>query len=150
LSNDVINRAIGYAREANPLARETYDAYGWFSCHSTNPFGRVTPSASSLWSQFNNGVLDPLAGAWMVMNLWDHYEFSQDRIFLKERLYMMLSGASEFILDLLIADPEGTLHFVPSTSPENSYIDSATGRTLRVTSNSTYHLSIIRAVFKAT
>ena len=136
--------------ESKPLSKEMYNANGWFSCHAVNPFGRVTPSASTLNSQFINGVLDPLAGAWMVMNLWDHYEFSRDQLFLKERLFPMLLGASEFILDVLIPDLEGDLHFVPSASPENSYLDEETGRKLRITSNSTYHLSVIRAVFEAT
>jgi len=135
---------------SKPIAKDMYNANGWFSCHANNPFGRVTPSASTLSSQFNNAVLDPLAGAWMLMNFWDHYEFSQDQTFLKRRLYPLLSGASEFILDVLVADSEGTLHFVPSTSPENTYIDEETGRKLRITSTSSYHLSIIRAVFKAT
>lgn len=135
---------------SKPLAKEMYKANGWFSGTASNPFGRVTASASNPASQFNNGVLDPLAGAWMVMNLWDHYEFSQDQVFLKEKLYPMLRGASEFILDVLVEDSEGNLHFVPSTSPENSYVDSASERKIRITSNSTYHLSVIKAVFKAT
>ncbi len=135
---------------SKPLAKEMYGAGGWFSFHASNPFGRVTPSASSLSSQFNNGVLDPLPGAWMVMNLWDHYEFSQDKQFLKQRLYPLLSGASEFILDVLVPDSNGQLHFVPSTSPENQYLDPATGKMMRITSTSTYHLSIIKALFKAT
>ncbi|MEN8230073.1 MAG: glycoside hydrolase family 95 protein [Bacteroidota bacterium] len=148
--NPLVNWFELITEASKPLAKEMYNANGWFSCTASNPFGRVAPSASWPASQFNNGVLDPLAGAWMVMNLWDHYEFSQDQTFLKERLYPLLSGASEFILDLLITDSEGILQFVPSTSPENSYIDEATGRNLRITSSSTYHLSIIRAVFKAT
>ena len=135
---------------SKPYANKMYDANGWFCCLATNPFGRVTPSCSSLESQFINGVLDPLVGAWMVMNLWDHYEYSQDKTFLRERLFPLLCGASEFILDVLIADSEGTLHFVPSTSPENSYIDPETGRKLRITDTSTFHLSVIMAVFKAT
>jgi len=135
---------------SKPLAKTIYNSDGWFSHHATNPFGRVTASASTPSSQFNNGVLDPLPGAWMVMSLWDHYEFTQDRIFLKEKLYPMLSGASAFILDVMVADSEGMLHFMPSSSPENQYRDVASGEMLRITSNSTYHLSIIKAVFKAT
>ncbi|MBU3024194.1 glycoside hydrolase family 95 protein [Zobellia galactanivorans] len=135
---------------SKPLAKEMYGSDGWFSHHASNPFGRVTPSASTLPSQFNNAVLDPLPGAWMAMNLWDHYEFTQDKVFLKERLYPLLKGASEFILDVLVEDSEGVLHFVPSTSPENQYKDPATGQMMRITSTSTYHLSIIRAMFKAT
>jgi alpha-L-fucosidase 2 len=136
--------------ESKPLAKKMYKANGWFSCTASNPFGRVTPSASTLESQFMNGVLDPLAGAWLVMNLWDHYEYSQDRVYLKEKLFPLLKGASEFILDVLVPDSVGNLQFVPSTSPENSYIDQTTGRKIRITSTSTYHLSVIRAVFEAT
>jgi len=133
-----------------PYADTMYNAKGWFCSITSNPFGRVTPSASTPESQFINGVLDPLAGAWMVMNLWDHYEYTQDLAFLKERLFPMLRGASQYILDVLIPDSEGILHFVPSTSPENSYIDPDTGRRLRITATSTYHLSVIKAVFEAT
>lgn len=146
----LINWFAQLSEFSKPFAKEMYNSDGWFSCLATNPFGRVTPSASTPESQFLNGVLDPLAGAWMVMNLWDHYEYSQDQIFLKEKLFPLLKGASEFILDVLVPDSEGNLQFVPSTSPENSYTDSGTGRKLRITSTSTYHLSIIKAVFSAT
>jgi alpha-L-fucosidase 2 len=138
------------AEISRPFAKEMYGASGWFSCLASNPFGRVTPSASTPESQFINGVLDPLAGAWMVMNLWDHYEFSGDEVFLKERLFPLLKGASEFILDVLVEGPDGLLHFVPSASPENAFIDPETGRRIRITATSTYHLSVIRAVFTAT
>ena len=138
------------AANSRPYASEMYHAGGWFSCHATNPFGRVTPSASTPLSQFINGVLDPLAGAWMVMNLWDHYEYSQDKTLLKERIFPMLRGSSEFILDMLIPGNDGILNFVPSTSPEMGYIDPETGRIVRITATSTYHLSVIQAVFEAT
>ena len=146
----LVNWMERVAEISRPLAKKMYNSNGWFSGHANNPFGRVTPSASTIQSQFVNGVLDPLAGAWMLMNLWDHYEFSQDQIFLEEKLYPLLKGSSEFITDVLIPDSEGKLHFIPSASPENLYIDDVTGRNLRITSTSTYHLSIIKAVFKAT
>jgi alpha-L-fucosidase 2 len=140
----------GLTRFGKPLAKEMFNANGWCSGHATNPFGRVSPSASTIRSQFVNGVLDMLAGAWMVMNLWDHYQYTQDTEFLEQKLYPMLKGASEFIMDVLIADSEGMLQFIPSESPENLFIDPQTDRTLRVTATSTYHLSIITAVFEAT
>jgi alpha-L-fucosidase 2 len=138
------------AEISKPFAKEMYGASGWFSCLANNPFGRVTPSASTPMSQFINGVLDPLAGAWMVMNFWDHYEYSGDEVFLKERLFPLLKGASEFILDVLVKGPDGLLHFVPSASPETAFVDPVTGRSIRITATSTYHLSVIRAVFAAT
>ncbi len=146
----LINWFTALAELSRPLAKEMYGSDGWFACLATNPLGRFTPSASTPESQFINGVLDPLAGAWMVMNLWDHYEFTRDRDFLKNELFPLLSGASKFILDVLILDQEGRLHFVPSASPENAYIDQETGRQIRITATSTYHLSVIKAVFQAT
>jgi alpha-L-fucosidase 2 len=117
---------------------------------TTNLFGRTTPGGSTLGSQFVNGVLDPLAGAWMAMTLWRHYEFTRDREFLLQRAYPVLKGASEFLLDYLVEDRDGQLVIVPSTSPENSYIHPETGRGVRITRGSTYHTAIVRAVFDAT
>ena len=130
-------------------ARRLYDADGWLTFTATNPFGRTTPSGSTKDSQFQNGVLDPLAGAWMAMTLWRHYEFTQDRIFLKERAYPILKGAAEFMLDYLVEDKDGCLVVVPSTSPENPYIHPELNKPVRITRGSTYHTSIVRVVFEA-
>lgn len=151
--SETLDPLMGWFEEltkyGEPVAKEMFNARGWCSGHATNPFGRVTPSASSPASQFNNGVLDMLAGAWMVMNLWDHYEYTQNKEWLK-RLYPLLTGASEFIIDALVPDSQGTLHFIPSGSPENAFADPATGKTVRGSATTTYHLSVIKAVFAAT
>ena len=129
-------------------AEKLYGSEGWLSYTATNPFGRSTPSGSTLWSQFNNGVLDPLAGAWMAMTLWRHYEYSQDESFLR-KVYPVLKGAAQFIADILVEDEDGRMVVVPSESPENQYIEPQTGKLLRITKSSTYHISIARAVFDA-
>ncbi len=139
----------GLAENGSVSARRLYDARGWLSYHATNPFGRTTPSGSTESSQFVNGVLDPLAGAWMAMTLWRHYEFTQDEAYLRQEAYPVLKGAALFLLDYLVERPDGTLVIVPSTSPENSYIHPETGKPVRITQGSTYHMSIVRAVFGA-
>ncbi len=130
-------------------ARRLYDARGWVSFHATNPFGRTTPSGSTKASQFTNGVLDPLAGTWMAMTLWRHYEFTQDTDYLREQAYPVLKGAAEFLLDYLVEDHDGKLVIVPSASPENAYIHPETGQPVRITRGSTYHTSIVRTMFQA-
>jgi alpha-L-fucosidase 2 len=137
------------ARRGRESANRLYGSNGWVAFLATNPFGRVTPSASNLNSQFCNGVLDPLCGAWMAAQLFDIYQFSGDRAFL-QRLYPILQGASEFVLDTLVAAPDGTLVIAPSESPENTYLDPATKQRIRITAGSTYHQSLVRAVFDAT
>ncbi len=130
-------------------AQKLYGADGWLIFLSTNPFGRTTPSGSTLDSQFDNGVLDPLCGAWMAMTLWRHYEFNPDRTFLAETAYPVLKGAAEFLLDYLVEDADGRLVVVPSTSPENSYLHPGTGKAVRITKGSTYSTAIVSAVFDA-
>ena len=135
----------GRGREA---AKRLYESDGWTCFLATNPFGRVSPSASTLSSQFLNASLDPLCGAWMSAQLFDLWQFSGDRKFL-ERIHPILTGSAEFVLDILSPLPDGGLGIVPSTSPENSYIDPATGEKVRITIASAYHTSIVRAICDA-
>lgn len=139
----------GLARKGRASARKLYGANGWVSYTVTNSFGRTTPSGSTKDSQFQNGVLDPLAGAWMAMTLWRHYEFTQDKEFLAATAYPILKGASEFLLDYLVQDRDGRLVIVPSTSPENSYVHPELKKAVRITRGSTYHTSIVRVVFES-
>ncbi|HSP43808.1 MAG TPA: glycoside hydrolase family 95 protein [Luteolibacter sp.] len=140
---------LALSERGKTSAERLYGSDGWVAYLATNPFGRVTPSASSIQSQFVNGVLDPLCGAWMAAQLFDAWQFDGNTEAL-EKLYPALAGASELVLDLLVECPDGKLRIVPSTSPENSYIDPASGEQLRITAGSTYHMSIVRAIFDAT
>jgi alpha-L-fucosidase 2 len=145
----LINWFVPTTEKGRVSARKLFDADGWVIFLSTNPFGRTTPSGSNAGSQFDNGVLDPLAGAWMSMTLWRHYEFTQDKQFLAETAYPVLKGAAEFLLDFMVEDDAGRLVVVPSTSPENSYIHPETGESVRITKGSTYSMTIVRAVFES-
>ncbi len=138
----------GLAARGRVSAERLYGAGGWVSFHATNPFGRTTPSGSTLQSQYVNGVLDPYAGAWMAMTLWRHWQFTRDRGFLRDAAYPVLKGAAEFVRDTLVELPSGGLGVVPSTSPENSYKLPGDG-TARLTVNSAYHVTIARVVLAA-
>jgi alpha-L-fucosidase 2 len=144
---DFLGKVSQKGRES---ARRLYDAKGWVIFTCVDLFGRTTPAASTIESQFMNGTLDPLAGAWMAMTLWRHYEFTRNEAFLRDRAYPILRGAAEFLLDYLVELDDGSLAIVPSTSPENQYIDPESGEKLRITRASTYHMTIVRVVFDAT
>ena len=145
----LVNWLTGLSEKGRVSARRLYGNRGWVGFTTTNVFGRTTPGGSNRDSQFVNGALDPLAGAWMAMTLWRHYEFTSDEAFLRQRAYPVLKGAAEFLLDYLVEDGDGKLVIVPSTSPENSYIHPETGQAVRITRGSTYHTSIVRAVFRS-
>ena len=94
---------------------------GWCSSHNsdiwamTNPVGEKNEKPE--WSNWNMG------GAWLVNTLWERYQFTQDKNYLKTVAYPLMKGAADFCLNWLIESPlvPGELITAPSTSPENEY-----------------------------
>ena len=93
----------------------------------------------------------PLGGAWLALNIWDHYLFSRDYDWLK-RYYKTLRGAALFCYDWLYFD--GKYYMTsPSTSPENQfkYTDTnAEEKRSPVTKSCTCDMAIIRQIFEDT
>ncbi len=141
------NYMVLLAQRGQMTAKNFIDSDGWVAFHATNPFGRVTPSGSTVRSQIANGYCFPLAGAWMSMTLWRHFEFTRDIGYLRDTAYPVLRGAAQFILDFLKEDETGMLVTAPSYSPENTYIDPNTGKEMRNTVASAIDIQIIRDVF---
>ncbi len=95
-------------------AKRLYFAKGWVMHHTSDIFGRTGIHDGIQWGVF------PMAGPWMCLNLWEHYEFTGDGDYL-EQLYPVMKGASEFVESFLVEDDRGYLVTNPSTSPENRY-----------------------------
>jgi alpha-L-fucosidase 2 len=84
----------------------------------------------------------PCGGAWLCKHLWDHYEFSGDREFLKSA-YPIMRGAAEFFLDTLVEEPQHHwLVTCPSLSPENKHPFG-----VKVCAGPTMDMEIIRDLF---
>ena len=112
----------GLAANGKYTARNYYNIQeGWCSSHNsdiwamTNPVGEKNESPE--WSNWN------LGGAWLVNTLWERYQFTQDKAYLKNVAYPLMKGAAQFCLRWLIDNPKqpGELITAPSTSPENEY-----------------------------
>ena len=94
---------------------------GWCSSHNsdiwamTNPVGEKNEKPE--WANWN------LGGAWLVHTLWERYQFTQDKNYLRSVAYPLMKGAAQFCLRWLIENPKapGELITAPSTSPENEY-----------------------------
>jgi len=121
-------------------ARETYGAKGWTLHHTTDPFGKTAVLDGVYWGMF------PLGGAWMTLPLWEHFEFTCDTAYLRDRAYPVMKGAADFIRTFLVEDSQGRLVTVPSYSPENSYIDPVSGREFKLTYAPAMDNQIIREV----
>ena len=112
----------GLAANGKYTAKNYYNiTKGWCSSHNsdiwamTNPVGEKNESPE--WSNWNMG------GAWLVNTLWERYQFTQDKEYLKNIAYPLMKGAADFCLNWLIESPlvPGELITAPSTSPENEY-----------------------------
>ncbi len=110
---------IHYAERLMPSGRKTardfYGARGWTAHVVSNPWGFTAPGEHPSWGATNTG------GAWLALHAWQHYQFTQDKGFLKEA-YPLMRGAAQFFLDAMIEEPEhGWLVTAPTTSPENAF-----------------------------
>lgn len=102
-------------------AQTFYGANGWTASHNsdiwamTNPVGNFG-DGNPVWANWAMG------GAWASAHFYEHFTFTQDKIWLQNKAYPLMKGAAEFCLDMLVEAPDGTLVTSPSTSPENIYI----------------------------
>jgi alpha-L-fucosidase 2 len=76
----------------------------------------------------------------------EHYRFTGDVEFLRERAYPVMAGAAEFVLAMLVEDQDGVLQFVPSTAPEHHFV-LPSGAKASVDLTSTYDVWLIRELF---
>jgi alpha-L-fucosidase 2 len=95
-------------------AQQIYGNRGWVVNNETNPYGFT---GLHNWPQ---SFWFPEAGAWLAQSYYQHYQFTQDKTFLRERAYPIMKELALFWLDELVVDGrDGKLVVSPSYSPEN-------------------------------
>jgi len=125
-------------------AEAMYGARGWAMHHVTDIYGRTALNADPRWGT------SPLAGAWMALTLYDHYDFTRDEAYLREMAFPLMKASADFILSFLVPDPRGRLVTAPSMSPENGFFlpgDSLTRHV--VTYGPAIDNQIVRELFRA-
>lgn len=120
-------------------AKVHYGARGWVVHHITDIFGFTTPHDSIL------GIW-PMGAAWLCWHPYEHYLYTGDVEFLRNRAYPLMKGAALFLLDFLVEDPQGRLVTCPSHSPENTFIK-PDGTHSMFTYGATMDLMIIHNLF---
>jgi alpha-L-fucosidase 2 len=110
----MVDRLVERGRKT---ARELYGARGWVAHHTTDAWWFTVPVGQTVWGMW------PLGGAWVSRHLFEHWRFTGDAGFLRERAFPVMREAALFFLDYLAEDPEtGLLVSGPSTSPENVFV----------------------------
>ncbi|RYR37278.1 hypothetical protein Ahy_A09g042192 isoform E [Arachis hypogaea] len=98
-----------------------------------------SPAVWALW---------PMGGAWLCTHLWEHYTYTMDKEFLKNKAYPLLEGCTLFLLDWLIEGRNELLETNPSTSPEHMFI-APDQKPASVSYSTTMDMSIIKEVFSS-
>lgn len=105
------------AERGSETAKRLYGARGWLAHHTSDAWAFTVPIGNTVWGMWPHG------GAWMLRHLWEHYLYTGDKAFLRERAWPLLEGHAQFYLDYLVEDPAtGKLVSGPSSSPENTFI----------------------------
>lgn len=98
-------------------AKEMYGCRGWVAHHGTDIWFNTAPTDGH-----PNATQWPMGGVWILQQLFDHYLYHPDKDYLK-RIYPLMKGAAEFMLDFMVTDPKtGWMVTNPSSSPENWYL----------------------------
>lgn len=128
-------------------AKIHYECRGWVSHHNVDIWRQSSPVGEKEAGNYSpTYAFWPMSSGWLCRHLWEHYCFTLDIDFLKDKAYPIMKEAALFYCDWLINDKNGELTTCPSTSPENSFI-TKTGRTCAVSKGSTMDLSIITDLF---
>jgi alpha-L-fucosidase 2 len=99
------------------VAERMYGCGGFCIHHNTTAWGDATPNGPQVFH-----FAWPMGGAWLSTHLWEHYRFSSDETFLRERAYPVLKECAQFITDYAEEMPDGTLITGPSSSPELGFL----------------------------
>ena len=140
---DLVERT---ASRGKKTANEVYHLNGWVSHHNLDIWGHSSPVGH--FGQDENPCtysMWPMSSGWLCWHLWEHYRYTLDKDFLREKAFPLIRGAVEFYLGYLVPY-ERYLVTVPSTSPENTFTAPDQGAH-SVTFGSTMDNSILKELF---
>ncbi len=87
---------------------------GWIAHTQANVFGWTAPGWDFYWGWSTAAV------AWLMQNLWEYYEFTEDEEILRSEIYPIMRESAEFYSKLLIYDDkQDRLVSSPTYSPEH-------------------------------
>lgn len=113
-------------------AKNFYGADGWVCHHNTDLWGN-TAAVGGMGDEhiIGNSNFSYWSGAsgWLCRSVFEYYEYTLDREFLRDTAYPLMKGAAEFYLSVL--RPVGDrMAISPATSPENHYVENGELRSM--------------------
>jgi len=139
LTQPLLNFIGNLSVTGKEIAKNFYNMNGWAVHHNSDIWAHANPvghqKGDPKWANW------ALGSPWLSQHLFEHYRFTLDKNFLREKAYPLMKGAAAFCKDWLI-EKNGYLITAPSTSPENVFIDD-NGNKGVVTIASTMDMEII-------
>ena len=136
---EYVDRLVESGKET---AGKNFGCSGSFMPHATDLWVPSWMRAATAYWGCSMG-----AAGWMMQHYWQHFAFTQDTAFLRERAYPAMQEVARFYSDWIIEDPrDGSLISAPSTSPENRYLD-ADGDPVALCLGSAMDQQVIAEVF---
>ena len=117
-----------YGIESTPEKPEN----GWTAHTQCSPLGWTAPGWNFYWGWSTAAV------AWLMQNIWEHYEFTGNKNYLRDRIYPIMRESVKFYVQWLIYDPkQDRMVSSPTYSPEHG----------PATIGNTYEQSLIEQLF---
>ncbi len=117
-----------YGIESTPEHPEN----GWTAHTQCSPFGWTAPGWEFYWGWSTAAV------AWLMQNLWEHYEFTGNKEYLRDKIYPIMRESVQFYVQWLIYDEkQDRMVSSPTYSPEHG----------PATIGNTYEQSLIEQLF---
>ena len=111
---------------------EEHPENGWTAHTQCSPFGWTAPGWDFYWGWSTAAV------AWLMQNIWEHYEFTGDKEYLRERIFPIMRESVQFYTQWLVYDEkQERLVSTPTYSPEHG----------PATIGNTYEQSLIEQLF---
>lgn len=142
---ETITPLVDFIDDLRPAGRITAKEYfgivsdeknpenGWTAHTAVNPFGWTAPGWDFYWGW------STAAAAWLMQNIWEHYEFTGDKEYLEKKIYPIMRESVKFYSQWLIYDDrQDRLVSTPTYSPEHG----------PVTVGNTYEQSLIEQLYR--
>lgn len=124
-------------------AKNLYNCRGWIAHHNLDIWRTTWPvGGSGSWAIYQVG------SAWMCQHIWEHYQYTLDKQFLRT-YYPLMRDATLFYIDNLQRDKQGYWVTNPSISFENAY-KLPNGKQGWACIGSSQDMQIIRSLFAQT
>ena len=122
-------------------AAKSYGLSGWVAELVSNAWGFSAPYWASPIAPC------PTGGVWILMQMWEHYLYKEDEVFLEKTAFPLICRATDFFNGYVFKE-KGTNVYTsgPSISPENSFLYQ--NKSVQISNGCTYEILMIRELFQ--